>query len=152
MSHPREKRLVHPRLQGRLLLLLMAACGVSVLVHAALSAWALSSLAAELPNDGMRVRDALPGTLVLGSLTTLLLVLPLFLLLGLGGSFRVFGPLHRFRLFLEDVAEGRHPGPCEIRGDDELQELCRLLNAVTEPNRTGTEQTTGERPSHGEAA
>ena len=131
----RQKKLVHPRLQGRFLTLLLAAAGATVLVHAALTVWALASLAAELPHDAVQVRDAIPGTILLSSLATLLVVLPVFLLLGIVGTFRIFGPLYRFRVFLRAVAAGRHPAPCHIRRGDELQDICQLLNVVTAPLR-----------------
>lgn len=132
----RKQKLVHPRLQGRLLTLVLAAAAASVAVHAAMSVWALSALASELPSDGERVRDALPGSVILSSLVTLLVVAPGFLLLGLAASARVFGPLHRFRAFLEQVVRGERSEPCQIRGGDELQELCELLNAASEPLRS----------------
>lgn len=135
MTEQRKKKIVNPRLQGRFLTLLLTAAGASVLVHAGLTVWALSSLAAELPNDARRLQDAIPGTVVLSSLATLLAVLPVFLMLGIAGTFRVFGPLYRFRVFLEQVARGGHTAPCRIRAGDELQEICDLLNVVTEPVR-----------------
>jgi hypothetical protein len=135
MIEKRKQKIVHPRLQGRFLTLLLTAAGASVLVHAGLMVWALSSLAAELPHDARRLQDAIPGTVVLSSLATLLAVVPLFLVLGISGTFRVFGPLYRFRVFLEQVARGKHREPCRIRSGDELQDICQLLNTVTEPMR-----------------
>lgn len=149
----RKQKLVHPRLQGRLLTLVLAAAAASVAVHAAMSVWALSALAAELPSDGQHVRDALPGSVILSSLLTLLVVVPSFLLLGLAASARVFGPLHRFRAFLEQVARGERSEPCHIRGGDELQEMCALLNTVSEPLRSAAarERAPAERPGRAAA-
>ena len=145
MNNQRKKKLINPRLQGRFLTLLLAASGASVLVHAGLSSWALASLASELPNDARRLHDAIPGTVVLSSVATLLAVLPIFLMLGIAGTFRVFGPLYRFRMFLTAVCKGEHPEPCRIRKDDELHDLCELLNRATESVRAeqvrSTEQT-----------
>ncbi len=135
MVEKRKKKIVNPRLQGRFLALLLTAAGASVLVHAGLMVWSLSSLATELPHDARRLQDAIPGTVVLSSLATLLAVVPLFLLLGIAGTFRVFGPLYRFRVFLGQVARGGHSEPCRIRQGDELQDICQLLNVVTEPAR-----------------
>ncbi len=131
----RRKKFIEPRLQGRFLLLMLLAAGTGTLVQTVLFCIGLSSLATDLPHDGLMLRDALPRLLAINAVLALALTMPTFVMLGVASSFRVFGPLYRFRQFLTAVAEGRHPAPCRIRQDDELQDVCELLNRVTEPLR-----------------
>ncbi len=131
----RKIRLIDPKMQGRFIVLLLMAAGASVMVHAVLSAWAMSRLAVAVPNDGEEILAAIPGVLVQDSLITLGLMIPAFILLGMSASFRVFGPLYKFRTFLQAVAEGKHPERCQIREKDHLHDVCYLLNVVTEPIR-----------------
>ena len=114
------------------------------MVHAVLSAWALSRLAVAVPNDGEEIVSAIPGVLVRDSLITLGLTIPAFILLGMSASFRIFGPLYRFRAFLQAVAEGKHPERCRIREHDHLHDVCYLLNVVTEPIRKQQEKAAAE--------
>ena len=45
--------------------------------------------------------------------------------------------------FLSDVAAGTTREPCSIRSGDELQDLCRLVNAATEQARAGALRKAG---------
>jgi hypothetical protein len=63
------------------------------------------------------------------------LLAPFLLVVGLVTTFRFFGPLHRFRVYLARLARGDRPDACRIRREDELQDLCELLNRATAPLR-----------------
>ena len=93
------------------------------------------SAVAELPGDGHALRGQALRLLVLGFLLSAVLLAPVLLLLGLVATFRIVGPLHRFRVFLGRVARGERPQACRIRREDELHDLCELLNEATAPLR-----------------
>ncbi len=140
VTYKRKKKLVDPKVQGNLILLTLFSAGVAVLVHASLTALLLSNLASNVPNDGREIVEALPSTVITGSLLALVVTVPLFAMLGISATFRVFGPLYRFRVFLEGVVKGEHPEPCRIRKDDHFQDLCDLLNQATEAVRAKSEK------------
>lgn len=141
MKNRRKKKLISPSVQLPIILLLMMAAGLSMLLQTAVSAWTLTSLAGDLPQDGATLQEALPGTLALNAVITLAVALPAFFILGLSGTFRIFGPLYRFRVFLSSVAEGKHPAPCKLRKGDLFQDVCELLNEVTEESRAKQSST-----------
>jgi hypothetical protein len=63
------------------------------------------------------------------------MLVPLTLLVGITSTHKVVGPLYRFRVYLTQLAAGERPAPCRIRQNDELQDLCELLNRATQPLR-----------------
>lgn len=134
----RTRKLVRPRDQWQILGVFVLTAGMSVLLNSAISAWSLANLTAELPNDSGLVRGQLPGLIANNAWMTLALVVPLFLLIGLTTVFRVFGPIHRFHLFLKGVEDGTQSEPCRLRDRDCLQDLCDQVNRVTEPLRHPT--------------
>lgn len=142
--------LVNPRLQMRILLLLLASVGSAVCLQALLTARSLSDLALRVPNDGQFLLDETVGIVVRGTVLSVLVLLPMFGLLTVVGTFRLFGPLYRFERFLEGVADGTHPQACRIREGDELQELCDLLNEVTRDTRERIRRDLGEPESMSE--
>ena len=132
----RPVRLLFPELQRNLVLLLLLSSGVSVILHVTVSAWTLTRLIANAPNDAEQLLGSIPGILVSDIAITLLVALPLFSFLGLLASMPLFGALYRFRSFLEGVRGGKAE-PCQLRQGDPLQEMCALLNDVTAPLRSG---------------
>ena len=78
-------------------------------------------------------------------LISLLLVLPAVALLGVLTTFRVAGPLRSIEEHLRGVVAGTAEGRCEVRSDDELRELCELLNEALEHARAqGAERSPAE--------
>jgi hypothetical protein len=129
----RRRFLIRPRLQLRLVLAFLSAACVATLVQVLLLAHGLSSLAEGLPNDGGAILERLPGMLRDQVLLTFFLMAPLMLAVGALETLRIAGPIHTFEQYLAEVARGGRPAPCRIREGDDLQELCRLLNEVTQP-------------------
>lgn len=149
----RKTKLINPRLQSRYLLLLLLCAGATVLTHTALLSFAMTGVASTLPSDGQVLVDALPQLLTTQALIALALLVPGFLILGVASSLRVFGPLYRFRAFLEAVVAGNHPEPCRLRENDELQDICDLLNEATAATRaTQSEAASAEGQGVREAA
>lgn len=74
----------------------------------------------------------------------------------LAATQRFAGPLRRFELYFERLARGEDPGPCRLRDGDRAQELCVLVNRVTEPLRkagglpAAPETVAGEEPLRSE--
>jgi len=96
----------------------------------------LQQLAAGLPSDGellLEQADRMLLTLLIGSFVVLL---PVTLLIGILATHRLLAPLERLQRFLAEVARGERPEDLRLRRTDDLQELCRLVNAVTAPMRS----------------
>ena len=124
----RRSRLIDARLQGRFILCFAVVASLSVLVHGIFVNLFLGTLADDLPNDAALMTSQLSTLLLLGVGITLLVVVPIAIGFGILATFRVAGPLYRFKQYLGVVAEGEDPGPCRIRQGDELQDLCNVLN------------------------
>ena len=135
MYRRRLLRLIRPRLQLRLILVFLGLSALSLLLQLSLFMTLLTRAAVELPHDGLLLLDELNGLLVAVFLISFAMLLPLTFLVGILSTHRFAGPLYRFERFLEEVASGSKPPACRLRKGDELQELCTLLNQVTEPLR-----------------
>ncbi len=133
----RRSKLIEPRLQWRFGITFLTCAALAMLVQSISVSFLLMRIADELPDDGIelkaRVLDVLGGSM----LVTLLVLTPVMLGVGILSSFKVVGPLYRFRVYLTKLADGERPPPCRIRADDELQDLCELLNRATAPLRDG---------------
>lgn len=138
----RKKKLIDPKVQGRLVVhALMCACA-AVVLQAGLTAWTLSNFAVTLPNDGQIVLEAIPGALVVNVIFALLIISPVTIFFVVAASFPLFGPMYRFRTFLTGVVRGEHPEPCTLRAKDEFKDMCTLLNEVTEEQRARMQRET----------
>jgi hypothetical protein len=135
MNYSRKKKWINPELQLGLLVLIGAAAIVSVTVQAVVLARALGLLAESLPNDAALVSYQLPELIVRASVGTLMLLFPTLYFLGVGLTFRIFGPLYRFRAFIKGVLAGDQVEECRLREGDRLQDLCLLLNQATADRR-----------------
>lgn len=131
----RSRILVDRDLQLRFALIVVLASTSAVFIQTALTSFMLGNIAERLPNDGRAVMEGLPSALAFNAAATLAVTVPWLLLLSLLGTFRIFGPLVGFRTFMRDVAAGRRSTPHRIRQGDHLQDVCDLLNEVTEPLR-----------------
>jgi hypothetical protein len=135
MTYKRKKKLIEPRLQLRFSLAFLSTALVLVMVQAIVIQFVLQRVAARLPHDGNLLQAEIPTVLMISFAVTLLLLAPLSLGIGVMTTFRVVGPLYRFRVFLRQIADGERPGDCRIRKSDELQDFCELLNEATAPLR-----------------
>lgn len=133
----RSKKLVQPALQMRIAVVFLITAAVAVLVQAGVLTWVLTDLSFEVPEDGAVIRESIPSLLATSLLVSFAVLVPSMLLIGILATFRVAGPLHRIQQFLRGVARGEERQPCRLREGDELQELCELVNEVTEPLRAG---------------
>lgn len=132
----RKRLLILPRLQWRLVAAFLSAACISTVVQMLLLNLALTRLANEAPDARGPVLEASPDILWTQILLTFGLMAPLVIAVGLIETTRVAGPLHKFEQYLREVVAGARPAPCTLRREDELQELCRLINAATQPAAT----------------
>lgn len=131
----RSKKLIEPRIQWRFALTFLTTSALAALVQSLVVSFLTMRAADRLPNDGALLKLQLLEILGGGLGITVLLLVPLTLVSGIVSTHRIVGPLYRFRVYLTQLAQGEHPGPCHIRKDDELQDLCELLNRATAPLR-----------------
>jgi hypothetical protein len=138
MSVPnrRTRRLIEPRVQLRLVLVFLATASLAALVQALVVTFLLTRLVREVPSDGLVLSSELIEILAKSLLVTAAVLVPLTVAVGVWSTHRIVGPLHSFlRTDLTELASGGRPGPCRVRQEDELQDLCELLNRATEPLR-----------------
>jgi hypothetical protein len=135
MKSRRSQKLIEPRLQLKFAAVFLTTAAAVVLAQAFGLFFTLDRLAQTLPNDGHMVQMEVAAIIQRNCLITLGLVAPLSLIVGVLTTFRVVGPLYRFRIYLRQLVAGKDPGPCRIRQGDELQDFCDLLNDATTPVR-----------------
>jgi len=124
------------RLAGSLVGLATLALLLQFLVLAA----RLATEAGKLEDVGGQLAVALPKMLLQVFGFTLVVLVPLIFCFAVLMTFRIAGPIYRFQEYLTAVVNGRETGPCRIRDEDKLQELCDLINRATEPARREQEQ------------
>ena len=131
----RRIRLIKPRFQLRLIGAFGGLCVLALLVHTLMVGAILTTMASRSPEWGTGMAAVLPGALGKALLWSFLLLLPSLLLLGIHWTFKIAGPLFRFESHLGAVARGEDPGPCRLRKNDDLKELCELINQGLEHER-----------------
>ena len=151
--YARKKKLVHPGIQIRLSLLALMGSAAYVIVQAGLFAWFMKGIAAELPEEGALLLEAVPRVLWQSSIVTLAVLTPMVFAVGISATFPILGAVYRFRLFLEAVARGEQVEACKIREKDELQDVCDLINQATESaRREASRRGASQETSHLRAA
>lgn len=134
----RRKQIIDPRLQSKFTLAFVCVAGSCLLLQSVTVVLSLHALADRLPHDGPLVLGMVGRTLAYNLGLLFLLLVPLSVAVSTILTFRIAGPIYRFRKFLEAVAQGERPADCRIRTGDELQDFCELLNRATEPLRQPT--------------
>jgi MFS family permease len=133
----RLRKLVHPRLQLRLTLsfvgLAFLALAFQFVLFVSVMSQTLDAAPGAFADQFVRVADAYRRVF----LVSLAVVLPLTALVGVMATFRIVGPLFAITRFLQRTLAGENPADCRLRGDDEYQELCALMNQVSAPMRRG---------------
>lgn len=128
----RRRILILPRLQFRLVAAFLSAACISTVVQMLLLNLALTSLANDQPAARGALLEATPDILRTQILLTFGVMVPLVITVGLMETFRIAGPLYRIEQYLKAVIAGGRPAPCTLRQDDELHDLCRLVNTATQ--------------------
>lgn len=114
---------------------LLAGAACAVVVQCSVLGYWLMQFTENLPNDSELAAASLAPMMTKSAVVALALLFPLLYGFGKYITFRIYGPMYRFRLFLDGVRRGEHPEPCRLRGNDQFQDVCELLNEVTEPLR-----------------
>jgi hypothetical protein len=126
--YKRRRQLIKRGFQLQVAWLAVLVALAAVLVQAIVSGFFITQEAASLPVDGRALLDVVPGMLWRSVAVSALLLVPMAALLAILASFRIAGPLHSVEQYLRDVARGESRGLCTVRDEDELQELCALVN------------------------
>ncbi len=148
-SERRRIRLIKPRLQLKLIGVFVGLSGLGFLMQSLHVGLRLAELAANVPSGGSQIMAVLPALPLEILAVSFGMLLPLTTAIGVIVTFRIAGPVYRFEHYLREVAEGTEIRPCKLRKGDELNELCEIINVVTEPirvqNANGREAQADER-------
>ena len=134
-THVRGKKLIRPGLQLRLVGAFVGLAAVAMMLQFLFLGTRLVGALRELEGPGGQLAAQVPGMLLQVFAVSVALLLPIIFVMGITLTFKIAGPVHRFHLFLDSVAEGRQIGPCKIRKTDQLHDLCEAINRATEPLR-----------------
>jgi hypothetical protein len=138
--YKRRRKIIEPRLQLKFALMFFTTAGIALLVQAVMFSYMFDRAARSLENDGSALLSQLPVILRDCFLLTVVVLVPVTLVVGIQSTFRIVGPLYRFRVFLTSVMAGDQKDPCRIRAGDELHDFCDLLNRVTAPLREAADR------------
>ncbi|HED64299.1 MAG TPA: hypothetical protein ENJ09_01970 [Planctomycetes bacterium] len=133
--HRRRIKLIKPRLQLRLTSVFVGLSALGFLLQSLHVALRLSELSTTIPEGGTYLMAVLPELPLEILAVSFGMLLPLTVAIGVMVTFRIAGPVYRFEKYLMEVHEGREVRPCKLRKGDQLQELCEIINIVTEPLR-----------------
>ncbi len=145
MTRFRKRKLINTGVQLRLTLWFVGATAVAMLLLFVVFSAEIRNMSPYFGDE--RAAQLLTATFMRTFLAALGLGLSITLITGVLVTHRICGPLYRFTQFLGAVEKGEHPGECKIRKNDELHDMCELLNRVTAPIRAGQSQE----PSTGDA-
>ena len=124
----RRNKLPEPRMQ---LKIMMAFAGVTVCClcfQFFLLTHLLGKLMGKIPEARSLISEQVPGLVTEFTVLAVAIQVPLALLIGLVTTFRIAGPIFRFKRHLERIANGETPQPCRLRPGDELHDLCDIMN------------------------
>ena len=133
--YKRRIKLIQPRLQLKLTGWFLSVTAIGMLLQYLLLGFFLTQLAVQLPGQGAYVVGQADKMLLQSLGLSFVLILPLTLAVGILVTFKVAGPVYRFEKHLQSIAQGEEVGACRIRKGDELQELCRRINAAVDALR-----------------
>jgi signal peptidase II len=139
-TNRRRIKIVRPKLQMKLTLTFVGLTLLALMMQFMIFLTTITGIAVTLPSDHDVLMDAIPEVLLKSLLLTFCVVLPLVFLVGVLLTFRIAGPIYRFESYIKQILRGENPGQCHLRKGDELNELCDLINQVTQPVREGLEK------------
>lgn len=148
-KYTRRIKLIQPSLQLKLIGTFLGVSALAMLLQFMLFTSSMSEVAAELPEDGALLLQALQDANWRILLLTFGMLLPVTALVGVLVTFRWAGPIFRFKQHLSRIALGERPGHCKIRKGDELQDFCEVLNEAIDnlqglDQQASPEQTTSD--------
>lgn len=137
-NHKRKQKLVKPGLQLRLVGSFAGMAALAMMLQFLLFGYLMMQAATGIEGNGGRLAAEVPGALLSVMGLSVVILLPLFVLVGVMLTFRIAGPVYRFERYLLGLARGEETQPCKIRSGDHLQSLCDAINVATEPLRAAT--------------
>jgi len=143
-TNRRRIKIIRPKLQMKLTLTFVGLTLLALMLQFMVFLRTMTSIAVTMPSDHDVLMDAIPEVLVQSLLLTFCVVVPLVFLVGVLLTFRIAGPVYRFEMYIKQILRGENPGECKLRKGDELNELCGLINQVTQPVREKLEQSKTE--------
>ena len=143
----KRKRKLIDRVQLKIGLAFVFTACILVLVHTIVMSFLLLHTSSNMSSGGRELQAEIPTILASSTLIQFALLLPVLLVVGVLMTFRIVGPIYRFKMYLRQLMAGEVSTPCKIREGDELQDFCDLLNEATKPLRKETPAETRE-PEH----
>ena len=129
----RTKKLVDPKIQMSLVWPIAGVSALAMMLQFLFLGARLSDAMVKAEINGASAADAVPRLLLEVFAVSVLVLVPVVTLIGIALTFRIAGPLHRFRLYLRAILRNEQAEPCRIREGDHLQDFCDLLNEATAP-------------------
>ena len=146
-KYKRRIKLIQPSLQLKLIGTFLGMSALGMMMQFLLFTTSMSEVAAELPEDGDLLVEALQETTWRIFAMSFGMLLPLTFLVGILVTFRWAGPLYRFKQHLGRIALGERPAHCKIRKGDELQDFCEILNEAIDNLQGHDSQERPEEPA-----
>lgn len=131
----RKKKLINSSLQLKMIAVFMGIAATTSLFQVVLLNSALTGLARDLPEAGDLLLRELPRIMIVNVGLTVGILVPLMFAVGLLITHRIAGPAYRMQQHCKAIARGEDLGPCKIRKDDELWDLCDALNEALDALR-----------------
>lgn len=129
-QHARNRKLINPRLQLRLVGACFLVTTLALALQFLLLSFFVTKRASELDGGGGALASQLPGMLLMVLGATLALILPLVLVIGIRMTFRFAGPIYRIEKDLRAMVANGAEHRLKIRDGDEFQSLCDAMNGV----------------------
>lgn len=131
----RKKKLINSSLQLKLIAVFLGVAATTSLFQVVLLNSALTGLARDMPEMGDVLLRELPRIMLTNVGLTVGVLVPLMFAIGVLVTHRIAGPAYRMTEHCKSVARGEADGPCRIRKDDELWDLCDALNDALDAAR-----------------
>jgi len=131
----RKKKLINSSLQLKMIAVFMGIAATTSLFQVVLLNSALTGIAKDLPEAGDLLLRELPKIMLTNVGLTVGVLVPLMFAIGLLITHRIAGPAYRMQQYCKALARGEELGPCRIRKDDELWDLCDALNDAVDTLR-----------------
>lgn len=146
MSQPtfkRRKKLINRDIQVKLVASFGGVALLAMLIQFLIVGYTLTEAVSTLENGG-QLASQVPGALVSSLVISLIVLTPIFMMVGVMLTFRYAGPLYRFEQYLLSLSKGESLGPCKIRKGDQLQSLCTAINLATAPLQKSASDEAGD--------
>ena len=137
MRPSRTNKVPKPWLQFKLIQPFLATAVICIVVQYGVVQFGLNALVMDEPS-GAELRDKASAVTLSSLYITLAVAIPLIFALGTFFTFRIVGPIYCLEKYLKSIISGQRPGDWHVRKEDELQDLCDLLNQAMEVIRAGT--------------